>query len=391
VSSKSQPSNPKDDAKSAPTASGTGSSSSSRRGGAEKEVESKAAADMEVVAPERGKSRGGTRGGKPNQATALDAGLGGSGMNSAMTVNLDSQIEKCDGTEATTQALLSEIIQRPKLTDKLLSKPPFRYLHDIITEVVKVTGFAKNLYTDLEMDSANVNEKNQKMDFLEKIIKVVGLQLNTLVAANPAKIVAGRDAQDTNNFLQLLAVAARHMPDSRNSVRIVMEQYGGMTAGAGGGNPPSEQPSMPAQKQQIATTATPIQQPISSTVPSAETKAKGHDSKESSREQSSRELIREQPPMTSREQPLMTSKETPRDPPSSMNDQMIADEKITVSDTLCLSVYLSLSLHTPTSLPYHTYTTVTEIIKHCPFYLILSTVLYCITDNCICIIIVYRE
>ena len=347
MSSKSQPSNPKDDAKSAPSASGTGSSSSSsRRGGAEKEVESKAAADMEVVAPERGKSRGGTRGGKPNQATALDAGLGGSGMNSAMTVNLDSQIEKCDGTEATTQALLSEIIQRPKLTDKLLSKPPFRYLHDIITEVVRVTGFAKNLYTDLEMDSANVNEKTQKMDFLEKIIKVVGLQLNTLVAANPAKIVAGRDAQDTNNFLQLLAVAARHMPDSRNSVRIVMEQYGGMTAGAGGGgNPPSEQPSMPAQKQQIATTATPIQQPISSTVPSAETKAKGHDSKESSREQSSRELIREQPPMTSREQPPMTSKETPRDPPSSMNDQMIADEKITVSDTLCLSLSISISAY----------------------------------------------
>ena len=42
--------------------------------------------------------------------------------------------------------------------------------------------------------------------------------------------------------------------------------------------------------------------------------------------------------MTSREQHPMTSKETPRDPPSSMNDQMIADEKITVSDTLCLSL-----------------------------------------------------
>ena len=274
-------------------------------------------------------------------------------MNTAMTVNLDSQIEKCDGTEATTQALLSEIIQRPKLTDKLLSKPPFRYLHDIITEVVRVTGFAKNLYTDMEMDSANVNEKNQKMDFLEKIIKVVGLQLNTLVAANPAKIVAGRDAQDTNNFLQLLAVAARYMPDSRNSVRIVMEQYGGMTdggGGGGGGNPPSEQqvqPSMPAQKQQSATT-TPIQQSISSAVPYVETKAKGRDSKETSREPSSREPTREQPPMTSREQPQLLSKETPRDPPPSsmMNDQMIADEKITVSAptfSLYLFLYLSLS------------------------------------------------
>jgi len=244
-------------------------------------------------------------------------------MSTAMTVNLDSQIEKCDGTEATTQALLSEIIQRPKLTDKLLSKPPFRYLHDIITEVVRVTGFAKNLYTDLEMDSANVNEKNQKMDFLEKIIKVVGVQLNTLVAANPAKIVAGRDAQDTNNFLQLLAVAAKHIPDSRNSVRIVMEQYGGAIAGA---NPPSEQQaqlSMPVQKQQ----SVPIQQPISSVPPPVvETKARAHDNKESSREQA-------------REQPL-SSKETPRDPPSSalMNDQsIIADEKITVSSNITIT------------------------------------------------------
>jgi hypothetical protein len=237
------------------------------------------------------------------------------------------------------------------------------------------------------MDSANVNEKNQKMDFLEKIIKVVGLQLNTLVAANPAKIVAGRDAQDTNNFLQLLAVAARHMPDSRNSVRIVMEQYGGMTAAAGGagggGNPPSEQPSMPAQKQQIATTATPIQQPISSAVPSAETKAKGHDSKESSREQSNRELIREQPPMT--------SKETPRDPPSSMNDQMIADEKITVSDTLSLSLCLYLSA-------YSRFVAITYIRygdrDHQSFSFILSypqSFIVSMITNCICIIIVYRE
>ena len=31
----------------------------------------------------------------------------------------------------------------------------------------------------------------QKIDYLEKIIKVVGMQLNTLVEAKPAKIVAG--------------------------------------------------------------------------------------------------------------------------------------------------------------------------------------------------------
>ena len=51
------------------------------------------------------------------------------------------------------------------------------------------------LYNDKEIDSANITEKQQKMDFLEKIIKLVGIQLNTLVEARPAKIVAGLDTQ----------------------------------------------------------------------------------------------------------------------------------------------------------------------------------------------------
>ena len=34
-----------------------------------------------------------------------------------------------------TRETLGKIIKKPPLTDKLLSRPPFRYLHDIITEV----------------------------------------------------------------------------------------------------------------------------------------------------------------------------------------------------------------------------------------------------------------
>lgn len=194
-------------------------------------MEAKIPMDMDqMVAPERGKSRGGTRGGKPNQATA-DTGLGGFG---SATPKLDAEIEKCDGTEATTQALLGALISRPKLTEKLLSKPPFRFLHDIVMEVIRSTGFARGLYNELESDSANVADKDQKMRFLEKIIKVVGVQLNTLVEAKPSRIVAGLDAQNTNNFLQLLAVAAKHMPDSTNAVRTILEEFGEIA--------PSQQP-----------------------------------------------------------------------------------------------------------------------------------------------------
>lgn len=201
-----------------------------------KETEAKLPIEMEqAVVPERGKSRGGTRGGKPQQATA-DTGL--SGFADSLAPRLDAEIEKCDGSEAVTQALLGELITRPKLSEKHLSKPPFRFLFDIVMEVIKATGFGRGLYSEAESNSENVTSREQKIEFLEKIIKLVGIQLNTLVEAKPARIIAGLDVQNTNNFLQLLAVAAKHLPDSSAAVNTILDG-GSVTAPAPVSAPPS--------------------------------------------------------------------------------------------------------------------------------------------------------
>jgi TRAF3-interacting protein 1 len=187
-----------------------------------KESRSSKDIDGPVEVNDRGRSRGGTRGGKPT-SSSIDTGLN----RTAEIPNLDKEIEKCDGSEALTQTMLGELITRPKLTDKLLSKPPFRFLFDIVMEITKATGFAKFLYNEDEMNSANITEKAQKLNFLEKIIKVVGLQLNTIVVAQPMKIIAGQDAENTNIFLQQLAIAAKYAPKAHAAVKTVIEELGG--------------------------------------------------------------------------------------------------------------------------------------------------------------------
>ena len=110
-----------------------------------------------------------------------------------------------------TKKELGAVIRAPKLSDRLLKKPPFRFLHDIVTNCIKSTGFASKLYSDEEMDSAKVTEKEAKVFFLQKVISSVNytLKLSPPLAAKPIKIVSGLEPRHTNDFLQKLATATK--------------------------------------------------------------------------------------------------------------------------------------------------------------------------------------
>lgn len=121
-----------------------------------------------------------------------------------------------------TQESLGRVIKKPPLTEKLLSKPPFRYLHDILSEVIRTTGFMKGLYGEAEMKSDNVKDKDSKIAFLQKTIDVVMLVSGEPLSAKPARIVAGHEPEKTNELLQAIAKCCLNKLSSDEAVRRVL-------------------------------------------------------------------------------------------------------------------------------------------------------------------------
>ena len=108
-----------------------------------------------------------------------------------------------------TLQLLASIVPREIATEALLARPPFRFLHDVIMEVLVVTGFGMDLWDGLEMDALSLRSgegREGKMRFLTKLIALVcvGKQhLKMPPPFRPAAIVAGQDPELTNILLQV--------------------------------------------------------------------------------------------------------------------------------------------------------------------------------------------
>ncbi|CAB4069622.1 TRAF3IP1 [Lepeophtheirus salmonis] len=104
-----------------------------------------------------------------------------------------------------TQDALGRYVKKPQLTDKLLNKPPFRFLHDVISVVIRDHGKFRGLFNESEMNSNNVKDKESKLKYLDKIIRAVSFATGSVLSAKPGKIVSGQEPVKTNEFLQALA------------------------------------------------------------------------------------------------------------------------------------------------------------------------------------------
>ncbi|XP_053283090.1 TRAF3-interacting protein 1-like [Pleuronectes platessa] len=121
-----------------------------------------------------------------------------------------------------TQNMLSKVIKKTPLPQKLLNRPPFRFLHDIFTEVIRTTGFMKGLYEENEMSPENIMERQSKIAFLQKAIDVVMLVSGEALLAKPAEIVAGHQPEKTNELLQAIAKCCLNKMPSNDAVRKVL-------------------------------------------------------------------------------------------------------------------------------------------------------------------------
>ncbi|GAU91578.1 hypothetical protein RvY_03806 [Ramazzottius varieornatus] len=128
-----------------------------------------------------------------------------------------------------TQSLLGPLLANgPPLTDKLLSKPPLRFLHDVFVAIMKEHGIFEGLLDpdEISWNDAVANDKDSKAFFIAKVINYVGLASKQNLDVKAVQICAGQEAEKTNHLLQQLAEIVHRKTNNTEVVNQVLAKQG---------------------------------------------------------------------------------------------------------------------------------------------------------------------
>ena len=137
-----------------------------------------------------------------------------------------------EATPDEVRRTLGAIITKPELSDKLLEKPPFVFIHDIFSQVTKATGFGNGLFEGDWLDGHSEIFKLKDADkkflhrpaYLTSIIDVVAKSNKRGVIVDVANVMTGHEAQATRAFLVALAKAATtNLVSGPNAVHDVLK------------------------------------------------------------------------------------------------------------------------------------------------------------------------
>lgn len=106
-----------------------------------------------------------------------------------------------------TVVAFQPLIDTPAMSEKLLQRPPFRFIHDIIASIDARFAAYNHLFTAEELDAAALDNKEKKIAYLDKVISFIQLLLGRTVDVSTKKIVAGQEPERTNAFLRDVALA----------------------------------------------------------------------------------------------------------------------------------------------------------------------------------------
>lgn len=123
-----------------------------------------------------------------------------------------------------TGKLFGSLIEKPKMAEKLLKRPPPKYIYDIIMNTMKKTGFPKGLFTSEEEDVKYFEaDAKHKSDIIQKVIDITKIITNENFDIKVTSILKGEQCDKTNYFLRAFYNAATNGKDNSKYIEKYLE------------------------------------------------------------------------------------------------------------------------------------------------------------------------